>query len=53
MPDPVLGSTLLEEQPRRLEPTIHVYGHGHTDNVLGYPQGHAITAKRLRGIDAI
>lgn len=60
--DPVLGSTLLEEQLRRFEPTIHVYGHSHINlstcldgvtyinNALGYPQEHTITTKRLRCI---
>ena len=57
--DPVLGSTRLEEQLRRLAPDIHVYGHSHINrnvridgiryinNALGYPQESAIAARRL------
>lgn len=59
MLDPVLGSTRLEEQLRRLAPDIHVYGHSHINrnvridgiryinNALGYPQESAIAARRL------
>ena len=56
---PVLGSTRLEEQIRRLRPSIHVYGHSHVNrritldnvvyinNAFGYPQETSITAKEL------
>lgn len=59
---PVLGSTTLEAQIRRLKPTIHVYGHSHVNrnlaldgvlyvnNAFGYPQEVSIAAKRLRCI---
>lgn len=59
---PVLGSTALEAQIRRLRPAIHVYGHSHVNrnltlddvlyvnNAFGYPQETAITAKQLRCI---
>jgi predicted phosphodiesterase len=57
---PVLGTSLLENQIRRLGSAIHVYGHSHVntqsikDNVLyvnnafGYPYETAITAKKLK-----
>jgi predicted phosphodiesterase len=56
---PVLGTTLLEEQVRRLLPKIHVYGHSHVNqrvvkdgicyvnNAFGYPSETRITAKTL------
>jgi predicted phosphodiesterase len=56
---PVLGSTLLERQLRKLHPDIHVYGHTHVNrsvemdgvlyinNAYGYPSESWITAKRL------
>jgi|SRR5579864_964108 len=56
---PVLGSTKLEAQIRRLKPAIHVYGHSHVNrnlaldgvlyvnNAYGYPQETHITAKQL------
>lgn len=57
---PVLGSTSLETQIRRLKPGIHVYGHSHlnrnvifdhvwyVNNAFGYPQEISIAAKRLK-----
>jgi Icc-related predicted phosphoesterase len=59
---PVLGSTGLEVQIRRLRPAIHVYGHTHVNrnlaldgvlyvnNAFGYPHETAITAKELKCI---
>lgn len=56
---PVLGSSLLEVQLRRLQATIHVYGHSHVsrsltrDGVLyinsafGYPHETGFAARRL------
>jgi Icc-related predicted phosphoesterase len=56
---PVLGSARIEEQVRRLEPDIHVYGHSHVNrrvrlqgidyvnNALGYPQETRIAAREL------
>jgi len=56
---PVLGSTGLEAQIRRLRPAIHVYGHSHinrnlklddvlyVNNAFGYPHETSITAKHL------
>jgi hypothetical protein len=56
---PILGSTLLEEQLRRLGSSIHVYGHSHVNrsltldgvayinNAFGYPREARITAKQL------
>ncbi|MCW8876728.1 MAG: metallophosphoesterase [Kangiellaceae bacterium] len=56
---PALGSELLEEQIRVLNPDIHVYGHSHLniqqtiDNILyvnnafGYPSENNITNKEL------
>ena len=59
---PVLGSSLLEKQIRKLRSSIHVYGHSHLnrqvlkDNILyinnafGYPYETYITAKELKCI---
>ncbi|HEY0143899.1 MAG TPA: metallophosphoesterase [Thermoanaerobaculia bacterium] len=59
---PVLGSTLLEDQLRKLEASIHVYGHSHVsrrvtidgvtyiNNAFGYPSETWITAKGLLSI---
>jgi predicted phosphodiesterase len=56
---PVLGSARLESQLRRLNPSIHVYGHSHVNrhvkidgvsyvnNAFGYPSETWITSKRL------
>jgi predicted phosphodiesterase len=56
---PVLGSSKLESQIRRLNSRIHVYGHSHVNrnvtidgvcyinNAFGYPHEIHITAKRL------
>jgi predicted phosphodiesterase len=56
---PVLGSTRLELQIRRLKPAIHVYGHSHVNrrvrlddtvyinNALGYPHEGQIASRRL------
>lgn len=56
---PVLGSSQLERQVRRLEANIHVYGHSHVNrnvkidgityinNAFGYPSETWISAKRL------
>jgi predicted phosphodiesterase len=56
---PILGSVRLERQLRRLNPSIHVYGHSHLNrqvkidgvsyinNAFGYPSEGRITAKRL------
>jgi Icc-related predicted phosphoesterase len=56
---PVLGSSKLESQVRRLKPKIHVYGHSHINrnvtfdgvsyinNAFGYPQESSIAAKHL------
>jgi Icc-related predicted phosphoesterase len=57
--DPVLGSTRLERQLRRLNSSMHVYGHSHVNrnikmdgvsyisNALGYPHETWLAAKRL------
>jgi predicted phosphodiesterase len=57
---PVFGTTRLEEQIRRLQPHLHVYGHSHwnrrvtldgityVNNAFGYPRETATTAKCLR-----
>lgn len=57
---PVLGATVLEDQLRRLDSSIHVYGHSHVNrdveidgvayvnNAFGYPQETRITSKRLQ-----
>ena len=56
---PILGSAQLEQQLRRLDPQIHVYGHSHVNrhvnidgvsyinNAFGYPSETWTTAKRL------
>lgn len=56
---PVLGSTFLENQIRRLKPDIHVYGHSHVNrhltldgiqyinNAFGYPSEGRIARKDL------
>ena len=56
---PVLGTSRLERQLRRLSSSIHVYGHSHVNNdrtidgvryvnnAFAYPQEHRIAAKRL------
>ena len=56
---PALGTDKLEEQVRRLEPDIHVYGHSHVNrhvtiagikyinNAFGYPSEHNISMKEL------
>ena len=56
---PILGTTRLETQIRRLCPTVHVYGHSHLNrrvtidgvcyinNAYGYPSETRIAAKRL------
>jgi predicted phosphodiesterase len=56
---PILGSLQLERQLRRLNSSIHVYGHSHVNrqvkidglfyinNAFGYPSEARITAKRL------
>jgi predicted phosphodiesterase len=59
---PVLGSTHLETQLRRLQSTLHVYGHSHVNrrvtidgvdyvnNAFGYPSETWITSKDLLAI---
>jgi predicted phosphodiesterase len=59
---PVLGTTLLENQIRKLGSRIHVYGHSHVNNqvmknetlyinnAFGYPYETMITAKELKCI---
>jgi len=59
---PVLGSSLLEHQVRRLGSDIHIYGHSHVNrrvfkdntlyinNAFGYPYEARITAKELQCI---
>lgn len=56
---PVLGTSRLERQLRRLNPAIHVYGHSHINrnvtidgvayinNAFGYPHEASIAKKRL------
>jgi hypothetical protein len=56
---PILGSTLLEQQLRRLGSRIHVYGHSHVNrrvtidgvsyinNAFGYPNESRIASKNL------
>lgn len=56
---PVLGTTLLENQLRLLNSSIHVYGHSHLNqkiaidgvsyinNAFGYPRETSIASKRL------
>lgn len=59
---PVLGSSLIEDQIRKLKPNIHVYGHSHVNvcvkkdsvlyinNAFGYPYEYGITEKKLKCI---
>jgi predicted phosphodiesterase len=59
---PILGSAQLERQLRRLNSSIHVYGHSHVNrhvkidgvsyinNAFGYPRETWITSKRLMRI---
>lgn len=59
---PVLGTTRLEEQIRKLGSIIHVYGHSHVNhcvmkdntlylnNAFGYPYETQITSKKLKCI---
>ncbi|MGB3072557.1 MAG: metallophosphoesterase [Ottowia sp.] len=63
--DPVLGSTRLEGQLRKINPKTHVYGHSHINqsvwldgiryinNAFGYPQESRITAKQLLCIEEV
>jgi predicted phosphodiesterase len=56
---PILGSEQLERQLRRLNPSIHVYGHSHINrrvkldgvsyinNAFGYPSEAWMTSKRM------
>jgi 3',5'-cyclic AMP phosphodiesterase CpdA len=56
---PILGSTQLERQLRRLDSSIQVYGHSHVNrhveidsvtyinNAFGYPNETCVTSKRL------
>jgi hypothetical protein len=56
---PVLGRLQLEDQLRRLKPSLHVYGHSHVNrkvtldgvsyinNAFGYPHETGIALKRL------
>jgi predicted phosphodiesterase len=56
---PVLGTLQLEDQLRRLKPSLHVYGHSHVNrkvtldgvsyinNAFGYPHETGIALKRL------
>ena len=65
MLDPVLGSAMLEQQLRRLDSNIHVYGHSHINrrvhidgvtyinNALGYPSETRMTARQLLRIDEL
>ena len=60
---PVLGSVQLDRQLRKLQSTLHVYGHSHVNrhlevdgvtyinNAFGYPQEERIASKRLVCID--
>jgi predicted phosphodiesterase len=60
--DPVMGTSLLEEQIRCLNSNIHVYGHSHVNaeikkeqtiyinNAFGYPYELGITRKQLKCI---
>lgn len=57
--NPVMGSTLIEKQIRKLRPQIHIFGHRHfnyntyidgiryINNAFGYPSEHHITNKEL------
>jgi predicted phosphodiesterase len=59
---PVLGTSLLEEQIRRLRPLKHVYGHSHmnrsrtiegicyVNNAFGYPHESGLARKQLHCI---
>lgn len=63
--DPVLGSTRLEQQLRKINPATHVYGHSHinqsvwldgiryVNNAFGYPQETRITTKQLLCIEEV
>jgi UDP-2,3-diacylglucosamine pyrophosphatase LpxH len=63
--NPVLGSTRLDEQLRKLNSTMHVYGHSHINrrviidgvtyinNAFGYPGESGISARQLLCIDEI
>jgi hypothetical protein len=63
--DPVLGSTRLDHQLRKLQSSIHVYGHSHinrhvridgvtyVNNAFGYPGEASFTARRLMRIDEL
>jgi predicted phosphodiesterase len=56
---PALGTSLLEEQIRKIGSQIHIYGHSHLNrrimkdntlyinNAYGYPSESRITAKKL------
>ncbi len=56
---PILGSAQLDQQLRKLNATIHIYGHSHVNrqvkidgvsyinNAFGYPSETRITSKRL------
>jgi predicted phosphodiesterase len=59
LPYPVLGSSLIERQIRKLNSDIHIYGHSHVNNrvrkdntlyinnAFGYPHEVRITSKQL------
>lgn len=63
--DPVLGSTRIEAELRRLGSRLHVYGHSHinrsvhidgvryVNNAFGYPHENMIASKQLYCIDEI
>ncbi len=63
--DPVLGSTRLDDQLRRFQPHVHVYGHSHINrslriegvtyinNALGYPQEERIASRLLVQINPL
>lgn len=63
--DPVLGSSRLDRQIRRLGSSMHVYGHSHINrriaidgvtyinNALGYPGEERITRRQLLCIDEL
>ncbi|MET0498365.1 MAG: metallophosphoesterase, partial [Steroidobacteraceae bacterium] len=62
---PILGSTQLDRQLRKLRSTVHVYGHSHVNrrlqidgvtyinNAFGYPQEERIASKRLVCIETV
>lgn len=62
---PVLGTTLLEKQIRKLMPALHIYGHSHLNrdlclddiryfnNAFGYPYETRIAAKKLQCVDEV